>query len=133
MALSFKYSVDFHFELYIGIVKIQRPWAENYAVLLIILLQSLIVSTQVKGRCAPVDIENLLLRRPVILAAVWVKRDLPILQLINKGVLLDLAVKYRNLSISKKLDDLTKSLTIPVDEDSAIVHRNFVSSAKHCR
>lgn len=87
MTLAFEHGFNLDLILDIWIIQVEWPRTEHYPVLLIIFLEFFRVGTQVDCRRAPVGVEGLQLLRPVILPAVGVQRDLPKVQLLEKGVL----------------------------------------------
>lgn len=125
MTLSLEDSVNFDSELNVGIVKIERLLAEDNPMLLVILLNFLVISTQVQCRRAPIDIENLQCITEGISAsnAVCVYRDLPVVKLIIESGLFKFVFKERNLVISKELDNHREYLSITVNEDPSIMNR----------
>lgn len=122
MTFSFENCFYLDSELYIWIIQVKRAGAKHNPMLLIVLLQSFSVTTEIYSRCTPVGIEGLKFFMTIILSAMTIYRDLPVIKLFVEGVFLDFIVKHGYLSIPEILYYLAKNVTIPVNKHTPIMY-----------
>jgi hypothetical protein len=103
VTLSLEDRFYFDLKFYIRVVEVKGTRAKDDPMLLIVFLKSFKVCTKVHSWSTPVGIKGLHFLAAIILTAVGVKRDLPIVKLLIESVFLNLIFEEWDLTISKVL------------------------------